>query len=88
MQWWKVTKTKRPRKGKENSFCFIIVQFELIQVSVIHVFMSSVHALNSLVRLVTSLRRADFWSSVSVIREKLMIYRVALRYQRGLVYMT
>ena len=33
--------------------------------SVIHVFMSSVHASSSLVRLVTSLRGADFWSCVS-----------------------
>ena len=37
-------------------------------------FMSSVHALNSLVRLVTSLRGVDFWSCV--ICEKLMVYRV------------
>ena len=36
--------------------------------------MSSVNALSSLVRLVTSLRGADFWSCV--ICEKLMVYRV------------
>ena len=50
------------QKGKENSFCFV-VKFGLI--FAIHVFMSSVHAQSSLVRLVTSLRGADFWSCVS-----------------------
>ena len=38
-------------------------------------FMSSVHALSSLVRLVTSLRGADFLE-LCVICEKLMVYRV------------
>ena len=51
------------RKGKEKSFCFVVVESELN--SVIHIFLSSVHALSSLVRLVTSLRGADFWSCVS-----------------------
>ena len=48
------------RKGKEKSFSFVVVQFELI-----FVFMSSVYAFSSLVRLVTSLRGEDFWSYVS-----------------------
>ena len=38
--------------------------------------MSSVHALSSLVRLVTSLRGADFWSCVSSAKSRLMVYRV------------
>ena len=50
------------RKGKEKSFCFVVVQFQLI---FNHSFMSSVHALSSLVRLVTSLRGVDFWRCVS-----------------------
>ena len=58
------------RKGKEKS-CFVVVQFELI---VGHPVMSSVDALSSLVRLVTALRGANFWSCV--ICEKMMVYRV------------
>ena len=50
------------RKGKEKSFCFVVVQFELI---FRHPCFYVVNALSSLVRLVTSLRGADFWSSVS-----------------------
>ena len=48
------------RKGKQKNFCFFVVKFELILGH--HVLMSSVHALNSMVRLVTSLRGADFRS--------------------------
>ena len=51
------------QKWKEKSFCFVVVQFELI--FVIHVFMSFIHALSSLVMLVSSLRAADVWNCVS-----------------------
>ena len=51
--------------------------------------MSSVHALSYLVRLFTSLRGANFWSCVSVIREKLMITEwLAIISERGVVYRT
>ena len=50
-------------KGKRRAS--VLSSFSLSRFSVIHVFMSSVHALSSLVRLVTSLRGADFWSCVS-----------------------
>ena len=46
------------RKGKEKSFCFVVVQFELIFGH--PCFTPSVHTLSSLVRLITSLRGADF----------------------------
>ena len=63
---------KKDEKGKRRAS--VLSSFSLSWFSVIHVFMSSVHALRSLVRLVTSLRGADFWSCV--ICEKLMVYRV------------
>ena len=53
------------RKWKEKS-CFIVVQFELTDFrSSMFLCCLSLHALNSSVRLVTSLRGADFWSCVS-----------------------
>ena len=61
---------KEDRKWKEKSFCFVVVQFELI---FIHVFMSSVHTLSSLVRLVTSLKGANHLE-LCVICEKLVVY--------------
>ena len=53
---------KEDEKGKRRAS---VLSFSWSWFSVIHVFMSYVHALSSLVRLVTSLRRADFWSCVS-----------------------
>ena len=63
---------KEEEKGKRRA---VLSSFSLNCFAVIHVFMSSVHALNSLVTLVTSLRGADFRSCVSSAK-KLMIYRV------------
>ena len=54
---------KEDEKGKRRAS--VLLSFSLSWFSVIHVFMSSVHALSSLVRLGTSLRGADFWSCVS-----------------------
>ena len=54
---------KEDERGKRRAS--VLSSFSLSWFSVIHVFMSSVHALRSLVRLVTSLRGADFWSCVS-----------------------
>ena len=54
---------KEDEKGKRRAS--VLSSFSLNWFSVIHVFMSSVHALSSLVRLFTSLRGADFWSCVS-----------------------
>ena len=53
---------KEDEKGKRRAS--FLSSFSLSWFSVIHVFMSSVHALSSLVRLVTSLKGADFWSCV------------------------
>ena len=50
---------------KEKRKASVLSSLSLSRFSVIHVFMSSVHALNSLVRSITSLRGADFWSCVS-----------------------
>ena len=52
-------------KGRGAS---VLSSFSLSWFLVIHVFMSSVHALSSLVRLVTSLRRVDFWSCMSSVK--------------------
>ena len=54
---------KEEEKGKR--IASVLSLFSLNCFSVIHVFMSSVHALSSLVTLVTSLRGADFRSCVS-----------------------
>ena len=54
---------KEDEKGKRRTS--VLPSFSLSWFSIIHVFMSSVHALSSLVRLVTSLRGVDFWSCVS-----------------------
>ena len=54
---------KEDEKGKRRAS--LLSSFSLSWFTVIHVSMSSVHALSSLVRLVTSLRGADFWSCVS-----------------------
>ena len=59
-------------KGKRRAS--ILLSFSLSWFSVIHVFMSSVHELSCLVRLVASLRGTDFWSCV--IWENVTVYRV------------
>ena len=53
---------KEGEKGKRR---VSILSSSSSRFSVSHVFMSSVHALNPLMRLVTSLRGADLWSCVS-----------------------
>ena len=64
---------KEDEKGTRRAS--VLLSFSLSWFSVIHVFMSSVHALSSLVTVVTSQRGADFRSCVSSAK-KLMIYRV------------
>ena len=64
---------KEEEKGKRRASA--LLSFSLKCFSVIHVFMSSVRALRSLVTLVTSLRGADLRSCVSSAKQ-LMIYRV------------
>ena len=54
---------KEDEKGERRAS--VLSSFSLSWFSVIHVFMSSVHALSSLVGLITSLRGVDFWSCVS-----------------------
>ena len=54
---------KEDEKGKRRAS--VLSSFSLSWFSFIHVFMSSVHALGSSVRLVTSQRGADFWSCAS-----------------------
>ena len=56
---------KKMKKEREDWRASVLSSFSLSWFLVIRVFMSSVHALSSLVRLVTSLREADFWSCVS-----------------------
>ena len=55
---------------------------------VIHVFMSSVHALSSLVRLVTSLRGADIWSCVSSVKSWWFTEWLSMILERSVVYRT
>ena len=62
--------------------------FSLSWFSVIHDFMSSVHALSSLVRLVTSLREADFWSCVSSAKSWWFTEWLAMISERGVMYRT
>ena len=54
---------KEDEKGKRRAS--VLLSFSLSWFFVIDVFVSSVHALSSLVRLVTSLRGVGFWSCVS-----------------------
>ena len=67
---------KEDEKGKRRAS--VLLSFTLSWFSVIHVFMSSVHALSSLVRLVTSLRGADFWSCVSSAKSWWFTERLAM----------
>ena len=77
---------KEDEKGKRRAS--VLLSFSLSWFSVIHVFMSSVHALSSLVRLVTSLRGADFWSCVSSAKSGWFTEWLAMISERGIVYRT
>ena len=77
---------KEDEKGKKRAS--VLSSFSLSWFSVIHVFMLSVHALSSLVRLVTSLRGADFWSCVSSTKRWWFTEWLAMISERGVVYRT
>ena len=75
---------KEDEKGKRRAYD--LSSFSLTWFSVIHVFMSSVHALSSLVRLVSSLRGMDFWSCVSSAKSWRFTEWLAMISDRGVVY--
>ena len=75
---------KEDEKGKRRA---VLSLFSLGWFSVIHVFISSVHALSSLVRLVTSLRGVVFWSCVSSEKSWWFTEWLAIS-ERGVVYRT
>ena len=77
---------KEDEKGKRRAS--VLSSFSLCWFSAIHVFMSSVHALSSLVRLVTSLRGVDFWSCVSSEKSWWFTEWLAMISERGVVYRT
>ena len=77
---------KENEKGKRRTF--VLSSFSLSWFSVIHMFMSSVHALSSLVRLVTSLRVADIWSHVSSVKSWRFTDWLLMISERGVVYRT
>ena len=77
---------KEDEKGKRRAS--VLSSFSLSWFSVIHVFMSSVHALSSLVRLVTSLRGVDFWSCVSSSKSWWFTEWLTMISERGVVYRT
>ena len=77
---------KEDEKGKRRAS--VLSSFSLSWFSVIHVFMLSVHALSSLVRLVTSLRGADFWSCVSSAKSWWFTEWLEMISERGVVYRT
>ena len=54
------------KEKKEKRRAFVLSSLSLSRFSVIHAFMSSVHARSFLVRLSISLREVDFWSCVSL----------------------
>ena len=81
-----VEEFKDDEKGKRRAS--VLSSFSLSWFSVIHVFMLSVHALSSLVRLVTSLRGADFWSCVSSAKSWWFTEWLAMISERGVVYRT
>ena len=76
---------KEGEKGKRR---VSILSSSSSRFSVSHVFMSSIHALSSLVRLVTSLRAADLWSCVSSAKSWWFTERLAMISERGVVYRT
>ena len=73
---------KEDKKG--TSFCFVVVQFELI----FHLpcFYVVCACMSSLVRLVTLLRGADFWSCVSSAKSWWFTEWLAMISERGVVY--
>ena len=75
---------KEDKKGKRRAS--VLSSFSLSWFSVI--LMSFVHALSSLVRLVTSLRGADFWSCVSSAKSWGFTEWLAMISARGVVYWT
>ena len=77
---------KEDEKGKRRAS--VLSSFSLSWFFVIHVFMSSVHALSSLVRLFTSLRGVDFWSCVSPSKSWWFTEWLATISERGVVYRT
>ena len=74
---------KEDEKGKGRAS--VLLSFSLSRFSVIHIFMSAVHASSSLVRLVTLPRGADFSSChlrkadglewLAIISERSVVYR-------------
>ena len=68
------------KKEKKKSFCFVVVEFELI-------FCHPCFDV-SLVRLSISLRGADFWSCVSSAKSCWFTYWLAMMAERGVVYRT
>ena len=76
---------KEDENGKRRAS--VLSSLSLSWFSVIHVFMS-VQALSSLVRLVTSLRGADFWSCVSSTKSRWFTEWLAMIPERGVVYRT
>ena len=76
---------KEDENGKRRAS--VLSLLSLSWFSVIHVFVSSVQALSSLVRLVTSLRGADFWSCVSSTKSWWFTERLAIS-EGGVVYRT
>ena len=77
---------KEDEKGKRRAS--VLSLFSLSWFSVIYVFMLSVRALSSLVRLVTSLRGVDFWSCVSSAKSWWFTEWLAMISERGVVYRT
>ena len=77
---------KEDEKGKRRAS--VLSLFSLSWFSVSHVFMSSVHALSSLVRMVTSLRGADYCSCVSSAKSWWFTEWLAMISERGVVYRT
>ena len=75
---------KEDKKGKRRAS--VLSLFSLSWFSVIHVFMSSVHAFSSLVRLVTLLREVDFWRCESSAKSWWFTEWLAIISERGVMY--
>ena len=74
------------RKGKEKSFCFVVVQFELIfRHPCFYVVCVCIEFFG---KVVTSLRGADFWSCVSSAKSWWFTEWLAMISERGVVYRT
>ena len=77
---------RKDEKGKRRAS--VLSSFSLSWFSVIHVFMSSAHALSYLLRLFTSLRGANFWSCVSSAKSWWYTEWLAIPSERDVVYRT